>query len=61
MASVKSSEANGGEVQTLDKCRGRRRSGATTLGWIVVARCLVLKHRRKARVDTLYGMNDDTL
>ena len=38
---------------------GRRRSAAAELGWIVVARGLVLEDRRKAWVNTLAGTNDD--
>jgi hypothetical protein len=38
---------------------GRRRSAAAKLGWIVVARGLVLEDRRKAWVHTLTGTNDD--
>jgi hypothetical protein len=38
---------------------GRRRSAAAELGWIVVARGLVLEDRRKAWVHTLAGTNGD--
>src|SRR5216684_1662235 len=38
---------------------GRRRSAAAELGWIVVARGLVLEDRRKAWVHTLAGTNND--
>ena len=38
---------------------GRRRSAAAKLGWIVVARGLVLEDRRKAWVHTLAGTNGD--
>jgi hypothetical protein len=38
---------------------GRHRSAAAKLGWIVIARGLVLEDRRKARVFTLAGANDD--
>jgi hypothetical protein len=38
---------------------GRRRSAPAELGWIVVARGLVLEDRRKAWVHTLAGTNGD--
>jgi hypothetical protein len=38
---------------------GRRRSAAAKLGWIVVARGLVLEDRRKAWLHSLAGTNDD--
>ena len=37
----------------------RRRSGTAKLGWIVVARGLVLEHRRKAWVHRLDGTDND--
>jgi hypothetical protein len=47
------------QVNSLAILSGHRRSGAATLGWIVVARGLVLEDRRKAWVHTLAGRNDD--